>query len=712
MQRYRMSIDSTSYIESFNNPSIQNIVIFVHGIFGSAKETWKSTPTQLMTSPVFAAFDYGSYGYGSQYIELRDPDLFVDQLVLWLKTNTSRYENVFVIAHSMGGLLVRHAIVRMLRKKDGHPIARKIRQCFMVASPVSGSRAAKALAWIPGLGVINRRIPYLANPTIDGRDMSLAYKEAAAEYVSIEGDSENIPHFHFFVGIGDSIVSPPERSFYTEFDHYEGPIEGTHATLKIDLDANSVLIRRITQLIQDTLSRSEEGQRARILMVQGANIRREQAIQEKRKQPLAVVGKAKNGFIDVVLLSCSATKTDAGERPYAAGLGIVDQVSDDRLAGLVLNMRSRVARLVQEGKLDGIEFAQGNRSAMPVNQKLVFGPDLGGGDDQKLGYLPAYARYRGRSYRADVAEWETLLARPKHPRFLIMSGLYGLIPPTEHIQNYDVHLTDVDMSRGVSLQSYWKDRELMTQILISHLEWIEKNEGPVGLVIDALSELSYQETINWSMVDSRWNVFHRVFERNAGRHALGNLGIWIQDVIRTPEVLRGIEKDHFYENGRFHPTDRIAFESRIGESELSVGREVAPWDFDLFLSHASEDKDTIARPLYEALVAQGLSVWFDEAALELGDSLRRKIDQGLALCHYGVVILSPTFLRKEWPQRELDGLVARETASGEKAILPVWHGLNRDELVRYSPTLADRLAGRSEDGIPALAKSIASAVRK
>jgi len=127
---------------------------------------------------------------------------------------------------------------------------------------------------------------------------------------------------------------------------------------------------------------------------------------------------------------------------------------------------------------------------------------------------------------------------------------------------------------------------------------------------------------------------------------------------------------------------------------------------DVFLSHASEDKDAIARPLYDALVAAGLSVWFDEAVLELGDSLRRKIDDGLARCRYGVVILSPRFLAKHWPQRELDGLVARETSSGEKAILPIWHELDVATLVRSSPTLADRVAGRSEDGIPSLVTAI------
>lgn len=134
--------------------------------------------------------------------------------------------------------------------------------------------------------------------------------------------------------------------------------------------------------------------------------------------------------------------------------------------------------------------------------------------------------------------------------------------------------------------------------------------------------------------------------------------------------------------------------------------------YDLFLSHASEDKDAIARALYSALVAAGVSVWFDEAVLELGDSLRRKIDEGLARCRYGVVILSPRFLAKQWPQLELDGLVARETASGEKAILPIWHELDRDTLLHYSPPLADRLAGRSEEGVPVLVEKILRVLRK
>jgi TIR domain len=116
---------------------------------------------------------------------------------------------------------------------------------------------------------------------------------------------------------------------------------------------------------------------------------------------------------------------------------------------------------------------------------------------------------------------------------------------------------------------------------------------------------------------------------------------------------------------------------------------------DCFICHASEDK-SVAQRLAETLRASGYGVWFDEYELTLGDSLRRKIDSGLAESRFGVVILSRRFFEKEWPQRELDGLAARETASGKKLILPVWHGVDAAYLAEKSPTLADRLGVPSE----------------
>lgn len=114
-------------------------------------------------------------------------------------------------------------------------------------------------------------------------------------------------------------------------------------------------------------------------------------------------------------------------------------------------------------------------------------------------------------------------------------------------------------------------------------------------------------------------------------------------------------------------------------------------EHDFFISHASEDKEGFVRELAEALRAKGAKVWYDEFTLKIGVGLRRAIDRGLAGSRFGVVVLSEHFFIKEWANRELDGLVALEV-QGETRILPIWHKVSKDEVARYSPTLADKVA--------------------
>lgn len=121
------------------------------------------------------------------------------------------------------------------------------------------------------------------------------------------------------------------------------------------------------------------------------------------------------------------------------------------------------------------------------------------------------------------------------------------------------------------------------------------------------------------------------------------------------------------------------------------------YEFDLFLSHASEDKEAVVRPLASMLAERGIRIWLDETALTLGDSLRRSIDRGLARSRFGLVVLSRSFFDKEWPQRELDALAAR--VDREKTVLPIWHGVGRSEVEGYSPMLADKLAVSTAAGL-------------
>ena len=151
---------------------------------------------------------------------------------------------------------------------------------------------------------------------------------------------------------------------------------------------------------------------------------------------------------------------------------------------------------------------------------------------------------------------------------------------------------------------------------------------------------------------------------------------------------------------------------RDGEDDLVPAVEAPDGRlFDVFISHTSEDKDDVVRPLVLALQAAGLSVWYDEFELRIGDSLRRKIDKGLASSRFGVVILSQAFFGRGWPEYELDGLVTR-AVSGDQVLLPIWHNVSKREVMEYSPSLADRLArSTSTHTVEEIAAEIVEVIR-
>lgn len=135
--------------------------------------------------------------------------------------------------------------------------------------------------------------------------------------------------------------------------------------------------------------------------------------------------------------------------------------------------------------------------------------------------------------------------------------------------------------------------------------------------------------------------------------------------------------------------------SRISQLAKSLNKESPTSlskEYDIFIAHASADKDGFVQPLVDILCAAKIKVWYDNSALQPGDSLRRSIDFGLVNSRYGAVVLSPSFFGSNWSQRELDGMVSIEMESSHKVILPIWHGISQEEILKYSPPLADKVA--------------------
>lgn len=123
--------------------------------------------------------------------------------------------------------------------------------------------------------------------------------------------------------------------------------------------------------------------------------------------------------------------------------------------------------------------------------------------------------------------------------------------------------------------------------------------------------------------------------------------------------------------------------------------------YDVFVSHAWEDKKDFVDKLVTELNALGVKVWYDQRQISWGDSMRERIDEGLSRSKFGIVVISPNYIAegKYWTKTELDGLFQVESVSG-KTILPIWHNITKEEVLEYSPMIAGRFAMTSASMTP------------
>ncbi|GAA0085282.1 hypothetical protein UT300007_17210 [Clostridium sp. CTA-7] len=133
--------------------------------------------------------------------------------------------------------------------------------------------------------------------------------------------------------------------------------------------------------------------------------------------------------------------------------------------------------------------------------------------------------------------------------------------------------------------------------------------------------------------------------------------------------------------------------------------------WDVFISHASEDKEQFVIPLVEILKNYGINVWFDKTELKIGDSLSKKIDEGLIKSNYGLIVISKDFMKKGWTDYELRSLLSKEI-NNRKVILLIWHNVTKKDIEEFSLFLTDKVAINSANQtIDDIAKSIIEVVR-
>jgi hypothetical protein len=254
--------------------------------------------------------------------------------------------------------------------------------------------------------------------------------------------------------------------------------------------------------------------------------------------------------------------------------------------------------------------------------------------------------------------------------FQIQPTTYNLTPPFGHVHDHELRLVFTITNPSVNINAQLDGAVAQVK---QYLDWLRPSGEQMKRELTQLAQSL---------------IFQRKQQATAHAQIVGGLGIPIRQA--QPKTTENAPQ----------PASR----------QPSSKRERKHEGWDVFISHASEDKDAIARPLAEALRDKGLRVWYDEFSLTVGDSLRKSIDQGLARSRFGVVILSKHFFEKHWPEQELNGLATREVG-GKKVILPVWHGVGFEEVRQYSPTLADRLAVTSDGGLKNVVEQLLAAMR-
>lgn len=116
-------------------------------------------------------------------------------------------------------------------------------------------------------------------------------------------------------------------------------------------------------------------------------------------------------------------------------------------------------------------------------------------------------------------------------------------------------------------------------------------------------------------------------------------------------------------------------------------------EYDVFVSHAWEDKEGFVDEFVEELEKLDIKVWYDKQRIKWGDSMRGRIDNGLKKSKFGIAVISLDYIAdgKYWTKAELDGLFQLESING-KTLLPIWHNITKQQVINYSPIIANKKA--------------------
>ncbi|MFC0188197.1 TIR domain-containing protein [Fictibacillus aquaticus] len=159
--------------------------------------------------------------------------------------------------------------------------------------------------------------------------------------------------------------------------------------------------------------------------------------------------------------------------------------------------------------------------------------------------------------------------------------------------------------------------------------------------------------------------------------------------------------------------DQISQELSIlrQKTQKIIDQETEKIQYDVFISHSTNDKESIVSELSNLLESKGYTVFEDVKVFKIGDSISRKINDGIIHSKFGVVVLSPSFIKSAWATYEFTGFLMREMSENKKVILPIWHDITKEEVSQFNPTLLDKFSlSTDKHSVEEIANLIAEAL--
>ena len=516
------------------------LVIFLHGLRGD-QNTWGAVPDYVKASPLSDDFEIATPTYSAKIWSPSSIEASAQQLITRLKTSYAKYDPIFLVGHSLGGLVAREMSRRLL-VSGPDDVLNKIPAIITVGSPLEGARLGNLL--LRHALPLSKKIRQLATP----KDAFDAYRHAIRTAAQRKVRRPKLLHIQIE---DDRIVGQHIENHFTDDDVPADTIPGKHTNFASSNEDASYVADVLLRHIRNAHN-----------AISKPNI--------KPPEPIAAPDLPDR----LILVACSRTKQKGGQTPFN-GPSPAGWLPQRGLRQRMISKRSFVYSLLHDARLaDGFERG-GNRAHQTHNFGLKHGPDLGGTSVVGEGgvYLPASERYEGRVYGPVTRPaWDALAQNKDRVRILIMSGLYGLIEPDEWIQNYDVHLTDTDENNGNSVSSMWS--ELFTESIDTYIKHAYR--GRKVRIFDFLCDKHYVDAVQWHALSRDCSVFHLASPTEEDVELLPPAGLILNSFLLDLNKMENVERDEEkYPLSDFGtPPPRLAgteiiFESRVGLSKRS-----------------------------------------------------------------------------------------------------------------------------------------------